>query len=145
MYIFRQIAEVVFVGIKWSETLATGVTKIDEQHKELFTRVNSLLEAMSQGKGKEEIGKVVKFLGDYVVGHFSMEEALMDKENYPDKINHKAQHKAFINEFQQIKKELETGSPSTIALIQTQRKIVDWLTNHIGATDKKLGDFLKKK
>lgn len=133
------------MGIKWSETLATGVTKIDEQHKELFTRVNNLLEAMSQGKGKEEIGKTIKFLGDYVVGHFSMEEALMDKENYSDKINHKAQHKAFIKEFEQIKKELETGSPSTIALIQTQRKVVDWLTNHIGVSDKKLGDFLKKK
>jgi len=40
------------MAIQWTENLATGIDTIDEQHKELIVRVNSLLDACQQGKGK---------------------------------------------------------------------------------------------
>ena len=42
------------MSIEWSNSLATGVTEIDDQHREIFNRVNRLSEACSEGKGKEE-------------------------------------------------------------------------------------------
>lgn len=36
----------------WDSKLAVGVDKIDNQHKELFNRMNSLMDAMKEGKGK---------------------------------------------------------------------------------------------
>ena len=62
------------MAIEWTEDLATGVNKIDNQHKELFKRINNLLEACNQGRGKNEVEKVIKFLDDYVIIHFSEEE-----------------------------------------------------------------------
>ena len=58
------------MAIQWNEELATGVLEIDNQHKEIFARINRLLEASSQGKGKQEVGRMIDFLGDYVISHF---------------------------------------------------------------------------
>ncbi|MHB9035807.1 MAG: hemerythrin domain-containing protein, partial [Armatimonadota bacterium] len=58
------------MAVQWTPDLAVGVREIDDQHRELFKRVNDLLEAMSKGKGRDEIAKVVAFLGNYVVTHF---------------------------------------------------------------------------
>ena len=55
------------MAIKWSPEYAIDVEIIDNQHKELFNAVNNLLEACSQGKGKEEAGKILQFLENYVV------------------------------------------------------------------------------
>lgn len=45
------------MAIEWTDELATGVNKIDNQHKELFKRINNLLDACNQGKGKDEVKK----------------------------------------------------------------------------------------
>ena len=50
------------MAIEWTKDLETGVALIDEQHKELFDRVNKLLAASSQGRGKEEVGSLLGFL-----------------------------------------------------------------------------------
>ena len=34
------------MAVTWTDDLATGVNKIDDQHKELFSRINSLLVAL---------------------------------------------------------------------------------------------------
>lgn len=65
------------MAIEWTQDLSTGSDEIDNQHKELFRRINSLLDACNQGKGREEIGKTVQFLEDYVITHFSAEEEYM--------------------------------------------------------------------
>lgn len=43
----------------WDGSLSVGVDMIDTQHKGIFSRVDNLLNSMSKGKGREEIGKVV--------------------------------------------------------------------------------------
>ena len=41
---------------------------------ELVRIINTLADAMSLGKGKEELGKVLHFLAEYTGTHFKMEE-----------------------------------------------------------------------
>ena len=36
--------------MQWTEDLTVGVEAIDNQHKELFSRINSLADAIRQGK-----------------------------------------------------------------------------------------------
>ena len=87
------------MSIEWSLDLATGVDEIDKQHKELFQRINNLLEACNHGKGKEEVKKVIWFLEDYVITHFSEEERYMGKYDYPEYSGHKRQHLEFMENF----------------------------------------------
>ena len=70
--------------MEWSNNLATGVPEIDNQHKEIINRVNSLSAACSEGKGKEEVLRVLLFLEEYIKEHFAAEERLQLRHAYPD-------------------------------------------------------------
>lgn len=133
------------MALEWSDELSSGIKEIDDQHKELFKRVNELLDAMDKGHGKEEVGKIVKFLEDYVVTHFGTEEKYMSKYSYPDYNSHKALHTAFISDFSALKKEFAEHGATTRLVILINRKVCDWLTNHISKIDKLLGAYLKTK
>ena len=129
----------------WNEKLAVGIDTIDNQHKELIKRVNALLEACRQGKGKAEIGVVVKFLDDYVITHFSEEEKYMRESDYPGYARHKTEHLEFIATFSELKKEIDRYGPALDLVVKTNRMVVQWLINHISKVDTALGMFLKAK
>ncbi len=133
------------MAIQWTENLAVGVDMIDNQHKGIFSRVNNLLNAMAQGKGRDEVGKVITFLADYVVKHFRSEEEIMIKNNFDGYPSQKEEHAQFIRDFSVLKKEFETSGVTSHLVIQVQQKLCNWLTNHIGNEDKKIGAFLKMK
>jgi len=129
----------------WTEDLATGVAEIDGQHKELFSRVNGLLEACNQKKGKEEIGRFLGFLEDYVIQHFTAEEKKMTELSYPGLSGHKAEHLEFTKKIVTIKKEfLEFGAEIHVVLMSV-RASGDWLVSHIKKTDKAMAEFLRSK
>jgi hemerythrin len=134
------------MAVQWTPDLATGAKQIDEQHKELFRRVNTLLDAWTQGKARTEVDTVIQFLGDYVVEHFGTEERFMDQFNYGNAASqHKAQHAVFINLFGKLKERYMKEGPTPAFVQDTKETVVDWLTNHIKYSDKALGLFLKMK
>lgn len=131
------------MAIAWNRELSTGVEWQDIQHKELFNRINGLLDAMTLGLGKEEVGRLFKFLDDYFEVHFNAEESAMLKYDYPGTLTHLAEHAKFIDDITRLKEEAASG-PTTSIVIKAQRRVVDWLLNHIGVMDKSLGAFLVK-
>lgn len=136
--------------INWTEELSVGVDLIDNQHKELFNRINDLITAIKSKTCKYKIGDVIKFLEDYVVSHFGEEEAYMKKFSYPHYDQHKAQHEIFIANFAALKEELiklqsRSGFGSYDLSVQTNQVCVDWILEHISTVDKKLGAFLKER
>ena len=133
------------MAIQWNSSLATGVAEIDNQHQELIKRINNLLEAMREGKGKETLEKIISFLDEYVIVHFGTEEEYMDQYNYPEYSTHKEEHQSFIVYFNNLKKELASEGPTSVLVIQTQRKLSEWWENHIALLDKKLGEYLINK
>ncbi len=131
--------------IEWTEELATGSSEIDRQHKEIFKRINNLLEACHVGKGRDQACEMLKFLDEYVVSHFGDEEQYMIKNNYPGYAEHKAKHVEFIKNYIIVKKQVETEGPCLNTVITTNRLVVDWLRHHIRKVDTQLGSFLKTK
>lgn len=131
------------MAIQWTEELATGVPIIDDQHKELFKRINDLLEACSRGRGKEEIARVMQFLEDYVITHFSEEEQRMQQSKYPGFVSHKAQHEEFKRNFEDLKRLFDTDGPAVHVVIKTNHVVIDWLKVHIKRLDKAFGAFLQ--
>ena len=131
------------MSIEWTDDLATGVERIDVQHKELFLRINNLLDACKTGKGREEVKKTIQFLDDYVVTHFTAEETYMQKYTYPEYNSHKLEHQKFAVNFTELKKQFEKDGPGVHMVVATNQIVVDWLQNHIRKVDKALGSFLK--
>lgn len=133
------------MAVQWNQNLAVGVADIDGQHKELFKRINDLLDALSQGKGKQELGNTLKFLEEYTRTHFSAEEKLMTKHSYPGLATQKAEHSKFMNDLADLHREFEATGASLPLLIQVQKRTVEWLVTHISRMDKELGKFLNEK
>ena len=129
--------------LEWTPYLAVGVSVIDDQHIELFNRFNRLYDALEQGKGKEEMSSVVKFLEDYVVTHFGMEEDVMNRYSYAAASAHKAQHASFVKDFTSFKKQLATTGFSRPLVTDLLTRLSDWLMDHVGRSDQQLGKFLR--
>jgi hemerythrin len=131
------------MAIQWTPKLAVGVPLIDEQHQELFSRVNHFLERLGMAKGKEELQGVVSFLGGYVGEHFGAEARLMRQHGFPDTAAHLAQHDFFVKEFGALAAELEKTGPTSLLTIKLNKLLCDWLRDHVAKTDRALGDHLQ--
>lgn len=129
------------MSIEWSKSLATGLEWQDNQHKELFKRISSLIDAMNVGLGREEVSRLFRFLDEYFVVHFEAEDEAMRKHNFPGGTFHMAEHRRFQQDVEVIKDECN-GNVTTGTVIKVQRLVVDWLINHIGGIDKALGEFI---
>jgi len=132
------------MAMQWSSALSVGIEVIDDQHKEIFSKANNLMEACQQGKGKQATGEIIAFLDKYVADHFAGEEKLMQKHNYPEYNIHKSQHEKFEDGFKELKSRFESEGPGLQIVVLTNKIIVNWLVSHINSTDKKLGAFLKE-
>lgn len=130
-------------AIQWTDDLSVGVELIDSQHKELIAAINRLTDAMWEGKGPAETGNLLAFLADYVVSHFSAEEKLMVKQQYPGYEAHKEAHDKFVQEFLKIKSQYDKGEMSSSLTIKVLDDTWDWLRKHIRGVDKELGKFVR--
>ncbi|HWS30881.1 MAG TPA: bacteriohemerythrin [Clostridia bacterium] len=128
----------------WNPILSIGVEKIDKQHEALFQKAEALFEAGKNGKSKEYIGELLSFLGEYTVTHFRDEEAYMAAIDYPGLSEQKQQHKGFIDHFTALKGEYERSGGKILLILNANKFIIDWLTQHISVEDKKIGEFAKQ-
>ncbi len=135
--------------VAWSQELSTGISLIDEQHRQMFDQINLLIEIIRQGRGEDKFFKTVTDLKEYTALHFKTEEDMMVKFDYPDYEDHKNLHKKYSENFDRLinvikhmgYKEREDGLH---LLLRIQHLLAEWLFNHVAGADKKLGDFLKQ-
>ena len=120
-----------------------GVDAIDAQHKELRAAADALLAAVERGEGHRDVTKVIVFLEEYVGNHFRMEETYMKRYNYLDYPRHKIEHTAFIQDFYDLRQELDNDGVTPDLTVRLADWIGEWLANHIGQMDKALGTFLR--
>lgn len=132
------------MSITWNNNLLTGVEMIDNQHKELFSRFDTLLTACNQGKGKEEVMRLLQFLDDYIKEHFDAEEKLQLKHSYPQYAEHKAQHVTFVADVDHLKKQFLNEGATLPLVIQTNQALVSWLIKHISNVDVAFARYLKE-
>lgn len=131
------------MGIEWRESLAIGVTEIDNQHKELLSRFDQLLKACENGKGMDELKELIVFLDEYVVRHFSDEEAIQRLRSYPGYEDHRKEHLNFIERIKHLKEEMEREGVAVHHVMEANNMLLKWLIHHISTVDVALGKFLK--
>ncbi len=126
--------------MKWTqESYGTNVNVCDEQHQELFNRVNALNDAVSDSN-RPEIGNRLDALIEYVVEHFQTEERLMEERGYAGLQEHRREHDNLVStcvelqgRFHANETEIETG---------TMEFIKSWLDHHIPVIDRSYGPAL---
>jgi hemerythrin len=131
------------MAFTWTSALETGHTLIDSQHKELIDVINKLLTACQQGQGADQVGQTVDFLVSYTKKHFSEEEALQQKSNYPDYANHRTYHATFVQTITDLSTELKQSGATPMLINKIVRNVGEWLINHIQQQDTKVAAHLK--
>ncbi|MDV3427263.1 MAG: bacteriohemerythrin [Bacillota bacterium] len=129
--------------LEWNDSLSVQNITIDNQHKQLVSKLNDFLNAYDNKKSNEKLMEIFKFLSDYTKVHFRDEENLMLKYKYPGYDAQKKEHTKFINDLSNYEKDLSENKSTLVLKIKTNQMLVDWLVNHIGKVDKALGVYLQ--
>jgi hemerythrin-like metal-binding protein len=130
---------------RWDDSLAIGVEKVDNQHRQLFDAVNSLIDAIETGKSAEGLKKTLDFLVDYTVTHFADEEEIQRQCGFPDLENHHRIHEAFKKTAVELVKGLGRFGSSAAMIREVREKIGKWLLIHIKDQDSRIGAYIRAK
>lgn len=132
----------------WKEKYKIGIPAIDEQHEELFRRVSDFVSALRQeGEWQDKLEKVketMDFMKNYVVVHFTYEEAYQQQVQYPDYEEHCRIHRQFTDEINEYAAVLEQTGYSQELVQKLGGKLMAWLINHVAATDLKLANYVAR-
>lgn len=131
----------------WKEKYRIGVERIDEQHEELFRRVEDFVKALrDNGKWEDKLGKIqetMAFMEKYVVVHFDDEEDYQAEINYPEAAKHREIHEAFKADVFNFAGRFEREGYKEELVQQFAGKLLAWLINHVAAEDQKIADYVK--
>jgi hemerythrin len=132
--------------IAWSDSLATGIKVIDDQHKMLVNIINDIYQGLTGKYNRISLQRIILELRGYIDYHFGAEEQLMSEHDFsfehPNEHElHLRQHQDFIDRLAELEQQLERNRPVFYEDLFIYLR--DWLANHILHTDRKLADFLK--
>ncbi|MDR1948329.1 MAG: bacteriohemerythrin [Spirochaetaceae bacterium] len=128
--------------VDWHGSYSIGIPLIDEQHKELVNLTNKLYKSCMAGgeASKRNFMRTIRSAVDYIGYHFSTEEKIMARINYPGFAAHKKEHASFVKEVLHEVDEFNRGNKFTPT--NFVRYLKDWVLTHIAVSDKALGDYL---
>ena len=128
--------------VQWHGSYSVGMKLVDEQHMELIKLTNKLFANCLAGQQKIRATfiQTIREAVDYVGYHFSTEEKIMERVNYPGFAEHKKQHGDFVREVLTKVEEFNAGKPrAPLTFVYFLR---DWVLHHIAVSDKKMGDYV---
>lgn len=129
--------------ITWNDGHSINVKEIDIQHQKILEMVNSLHTSVEVGLDKKELLALLVKLVEFTHKHFSDEEKLMKKHDYPKLKKHHKEHKTLLKHLDKLVSAVSKGKHPTFRSDYDVSS--DWAMLHILECDKQLGTFLNSK
>ncbi len=128
--------------VEWKDRYAVGIQLIDDQHKSLIEVTNELFRGcvLGQTEAQAYFSVAIKKAVEYIKNHFTTEEQMMVKADYPGYAEHKKLHEEFIRQVLVEAANFNEGRkfvPNHFA-----RFLRDWILEHIGVADQRYKSFL---
>jgi hemerythrin len=124
--------------MKWSDDYATGIQRIDDQHKWIFRVADDFRSALEEGQGEKTYGVLLGFLEGYVRAHFGFEERCMEEYHCPAARANRQAHAEFTDTLDDFSRRYAGGGYRD----QDAREMVDtlerWFLSHIAHVDVRL-------
>ena len=138
--------------IEWTPEMSVGDKTIDNQHQGMLNQLNKLKKELAGGVDIRSIREIICFLDNYIKEHLAYEEEFMKKHKYPYFKSHKKQHELFIKNYNDFKKKFDEKYHSKFPsindikglLIEEEKILSDWWTNHVLKEDQKCAAYIKK-
>ncbi len=116
-------------------TMSTNHYDVDQQHRNLIDMINQLEEAVEQGRGRDGVDRLLNFLGEYVVKHFSMEEKLMAEHHCPATEVNLTAHKTMLKKYTDWREVYEASGFDTKLVLELKELLSTWLVSHVCKID----------
>ena len=123
----------------WNDNFATGIERIDEQHRRLVEILNDLATHVAFPSQELGLDVILASLVDYTLYHFATEENIWGEylAGDPAEAAHRAEHQAFIASI--LKAKAEAGDRPLEELVQELLSLLTrWLASHILEKDRYL-------
>jgi len=124
--------------------LVTGFPVIDQQHAELLERAEQLMNALAERKDTATALRIHSYLTDYSTRHFALEEEVMVRFDYPERVAHLASHMVFTNRLRQIEDEIGAWGTGFGLMSEAVLLLPDFLIRHVSEHDLELARFLRE-
>lgn len=127
------------IAFEWNRHFATGLDKIDCQHRHLIDQVNRLGTLIIENNLRDEdIREIFSELIDYAKYHFKEEQEIMTSFKVDDRhvLEHKIIHQSFIGEIHYMVSDV--GKYSDDEYHELFSYLLHWLAYHILGTDQEM-------
>ena len=125
----------------WREEYSCRVPVMDVAHKNLLADMNALARAINVSA----LNLATPLLAQIqfaAARDFTVEEQLMQEDEYPFHQLHARQHQRFFEFFGELRREIEHGEESRVYLaFRVRRYLTGWLINHILSADRHYGHY----
>ena len=132
----------------WKDKYELGVPVVDEQHRELFARVDAFMQTLRSSVSWEEkvqrVNETLEFMKGYVVEHFRDEEAYQRRIGYPGYEAHRRLHADMVNYVVEVSAEYGRRGFDERLMQQFGGKLLAWLINHVSAEDQRIAAYARE-
>jgi hemerythrin len=118
------------MDLNWSEKYSVNNEIIDVQHRKLFSIVNELSKAITDGYAVDIIEDILEEMSTYAWMHFRTEEDLLFKADYDALVLHRELHHQFKKSIMKVTQQVITEKSMT-QVIEVHRFLYKWLNDHI--------------
>jgi hemerythrin len=115
--------------LQWSDQFKTGIASIDRDHLELFGQIQKLSEATANASSRDVVANLLEFLTDYTRHHFSKEENLMRRADYPRVEEHRLAHEQMMLRVTEMVRDFQ--SPSQTDPQRIGEFLSNWWSDHV--------------
>jgi hemerythrin len=121
----------------WKNEYSIGHFQTDNEHKELISLANKVIQFSNTGEDIQKIRDALKALLQYTIIHFRNEEQYMERLGYPEIEHHKGCHAELIARLDEV----IAGNSDVNDLVHgLKRLMVVWVIEHIINEDLKIAD-----
>ena len=121
--------------MKWSDDYATGVERIDDDHKMIFRMAEDFRAALDVGRGGDVYAVVLDCLCLYCRGHFGFEEQCMAEFRCPVAEENKEAHREFLEKLNEFQARYAASGYDPVDARRFVDTVDEWLDNHICRID----------
>lgn len=125
--------------VDWSSDFEVGIPEIDDHHRAMVEMVDRLWQALVRNASEGELGQGLDELEQYALNHFALEEAVMERLQYPGFEDHRANHRAFARRISHARQAHRGGEPLSLPNL---RLLKNWLMEHMTRADRDYADFV---
>ncbi|MCA9396350.1 MAG: hemerythrin family protein [Candidatus Omnitrophica bacterium] len=130
--------------VAWNKLYSVNNEVLDDHHKQLFEYLRILEdEEYRELTSREFLDQIVDKLAEYADTHFTAEEQIMRKYEYPFIEQHLEEHKEFRHDVEVFKAEFDKDRPVLVNAMTHYLK--NWLIRHILGTDKQYATYFSNK